>query len=138
MAWKWVPLLFQELDLEFTRSRGAGGQHVNRTSSAAMLRWNLAQTKIFPEEQKQRLLSKLSSQLVGDGEILIRSEESRDAQMNKKKCLEKLERMIERAFYEAPPRKKTKPTRSSQIKRKDSKRHRGEIKKGRGKVDWDG
>jgi ribosome-associated protein len=136
MSWKWVPLLFQELELEFTRSRGAGGQHVNRTSSAALLRWNLAGSRALSDEQKQKLLSRLSSQLVGDGEVLIRSEESRDAQMNKKKCLEKLERLIERAFYEAPPRKKTKPTRSSQARRKDNKRRRGDIKKSRGKVDW--
>lgn len=127
-----------ELDLEYTRSRGAGGQHVNRTSSAALLRWSLRQSKALSEEQKQRLLFKLQNQLVGDGEILIRSEESREAPMNRKKCLEKLEHLIERAFYEPPPRRKTKPTRSSKVKRQTAKRLRGEIKKGRGKVgSWD-
>lgn len=125
-----------ELELEYTRSRGAGGQHVNRTSSAALLRWNVRESKAISEEQKQRLLLKLQSQLVGDGEILIRSEESREAPMNRKRCLEKLEGLIERSFYEPPPRRKTKPTRSSKVKRQTAKRLRGEIKKGRGKVDW--
>lgn len=138
MAWKWIPRIFHELEIESTRSRGAGGQHVNRTNSAALLRWDLKSSQALNEEQKQLLLRKLQAHLVGDGEVLLRSEEFRESQLNRKKCLEKLERLIERGFYVPPVRKKTRPTKSSQVKRQQNKKRRGEIKKARGKIsNWD-
>jgi ribosome-associated protein len=138
MAWKWIPLIFHELEIESTRSRGAGGQHVNRTNSAALLRWKVKDSQAITEEQKQTLLRQWQKDLVGDGEILLRSEEFRESQLNRKKCLEKLESRIERAFFIPPVRKKTKPTKSSQRKRQQNKKRRGEIKKARGKIlNWD-
>lgn len=127
-----------EIELEFVRSRGPGGQHVNKTNSAAMLRWNVITSQVLLEETRQNLLEKLANQITTDGDIVIRSDEFRDQDQNRQRCLEKLDEMIERALFKPKERKATKPTRSSQTKRKDTKRYRGQIKSGRGKVsDWD-
>jgi len=131
---KYVPRISFELELEYTRSRGPGGQHVNKTNSACLLRWNVPGTVCFSEEDKMILLSKL--RMTNDGDIILRSDEYRDQESNRKKVLEKLEAMIEQAFFVPKKRKATKPTRSSQRKRRDEKRNRGEVKAGRGKVDW--
>lgn len=135
---KYVPLIMHEIELEFVRSRGPGGQHVNKTNSAAMLRWNVTVSKVIKEETRQTLLEKLSNQITSDGDILIRSDEFRDQDQNRQRCLEKLDEMIDRALFVPKARKATKPTFSSKVKRKESKRHRGDIKSKRGKVsDWD-
>jgi ribosome-associated protein len=131
---KYVPRISFELELEYTRSRGPGGQHVNKTNSACLLRWNVPGTVCFSEEDKMLLLSKL--RMTNDGDIVLRSDEHRDQESNRKKVLEKLDAMIEQAFFVPKKRKATKPTRSSQRKRQDEKRNRGEVKAGRGKVDW--
>ncbi len=127
-----------EIELEFVRSRGPGGQHVNKTNSAAILRWNVASSQVLLEETRQTLLEKLENQITVDGDILIRSDEFRDQDQNRQRCLEKLDDLIERALFVPKERKATKPSRSAKIKRKETKRHRGQIKSGRGKVsDWE-
>ena len=135
---KYVPHLLSEIELEYVRSRGPGGQHVNRTNSAAMLRWNVLQSQVIKPETKQTLLAKLATQITSDGDLLVRSDEFRDQESNRKRCLEKLEQMITDALFVPKKRRATKPTRTSQEKRKDLKKHRGHIKSNRGKVkSWD-
>lgn len=131
---KYVPTILFEIELEYTRSRGPGGQHVNKTNSACLLRWNVPGTVCFSEEDKMVLLSKLRT--TSDGDLILRSDEHRDQESNRKKVLEKLDELIARAFFVPKARKATKPTRSSQRKRREEKKIRGEIKAGRGKVDW--
>ncbi|MBX3040849.1 MAG: aminoacyl-tRNA hydrolase, partial [Bdellovibrionaceae bacterium] len=97
---------------EAVRSRGPGGQNVNRTNSAAILRWHLPSTKL-PEPVRSRLLEKLVTQLTSEEMILIRSEESRDLEINKKTCLEKLKKLIDQALFVPKKRIKTKPGRSA-------------------------
>jgi ribosome-associated protein len=118
-----------EVQFEFTRSRGAGGQHVNRTESAAIIRWNLLQTKAFSEEKKARLIAKLQNQLNSEGELLVRSETHRDQDSNRKECLRKLEAILQKALFVPKKRIKTKPTKSSQRKRLESKKIHSEKKK---------
>lgn len=126
-------MLIAEIQFEFTRSRGAGGQHVNKTESAAIIRWNVWQTKAFPENKKARLMEKLGPNLNSEGELLIRSEAHRDQDSNRKDCLKKLDEIIAKALFIPKKRIKTKPTRSSQRKRLDSKKAHGEKKQLRGK-----
>lgn len=133
-----MPRILFEIELEYTRSRGPGGQHVNRTNSAALLRWSLSQTVGFSLEQKERLLERLSNQLSVDGDLILRCDEFRDQESNRRKCLEKLDSLIDRALFIPKKRKPTKPTRSSQLKRRQEKKHRGEIKSGRGRVRFEG
>lgn len=126
-----------EFQFETTRSRGPGGQNVNRTNSAVILRWNPSLSAAFSELERELLLRKLSTKLTTGGELLIRSEESRDQDQNRKNCLEKLEKILAVAFFVQKKRKATKPTKSSKRKRVDTKRHRGEIKSGRRSSSWD-
>ncbi|RYZ69251.1 MAG: aminoacyl-tRNA hydrolase [Proteobacteria bacterium] len=123
------PELLREITFETTRSRGAGGQHVNRTESAVILRWNLIETEAYGGVHKERLITKLGTQLTKEGEILIRSETQRDQDSNKKDCLRKFEEMIAKALFVPKKRIKTKPSKSSQRKRLDSKKSHSDKKK---------
>lgn len=132
---KWISKIPEnELRFEFTRSGGPGGQHVNKTNTAAVLRWNLDTTLGFSEHQKIKLQEKLS--VTQEGDIIIRSEEFRDQERNKKRCLEKLDLILERALFIPKKRKATKPTRAQKEKRLKGKKIRSEVKKLRTKKDW--
>lgn len=128
MSFRWS-LPYSELELSFVRSRGPGGQNVNKTNSACQLRWNLQSTASLPDEVKVRLLLKLASRLTEDGDLLLRSDQFRDQEANKKACIERLVEIIQQALHEPKPRRKTKPTKSSVRKRLNSKGLRSEIKK---------
>ncbi|MBX2986599.1 MAG: aminoacyl-tRNA hydrolase [Bdellovibrionaceae bacterium] len=119
-----------EVWFEAVRSRGPGGQNVNRTNSAAILRWHVPSTKL-PEHVKNRLLEKLANKLTVDGELVIRSEETRDLEMNKKNGWKKLRDLIDAALFVPKKRIKTKPGKSAVRKRLDSKRKQGDKKRQR-------
>ena len=132
---KWVGRIpYNELNFEFSRSGGPGGQHVNKTNSAAVLRWNVDATLAFSEDQKIRLQERLK--LTNTGELIVRSEESRDQEKNKKKCLEKLDSILEKALFVPKKRKATKPSRAQKEKRIKTKKIRSDVKKSRSKKDW--
>lgn len=125
---------FSEMDFSYVRSRGPGGQNVNRTNSAAVLRWNLAASQVFSEEQKGRLLAKLASQLTEDGDLIIRSDVHRDQDQNRSECIARLHALLRKALFVPKRRVATKPTRSSVKKRLDSKRRHAEVKASRQKI----
>jgi ribosome-associated protein len=129
-------LLLHEIEFEVTRSGGPGGQNVNRTNSAVILRWNVLESQSFTFDQRQRLLTFLAPRLTRAGELLIRSEESRDKEMNRKRCFEKLESILAEALFVPKKRKKTRPTRGSKERRHESKKQRSNIKSSRRKVDY--
>ncbi len=131
---KYVPRIIHEIELEYVRSRGPGGQHVNKTNSAVLLRWNFRNSYAFTDEEKYLIQEKLKNLATTDGDLIFRADEFRDQDSNRKKCFEKLDSALEKAFFVHKKRKATKPTRSSQRKRQDEKRHRGKIKSGRGRV----
>jgi ribosome-associated protein len=122
------PLPYHEFEFETSRAQGAGGQHVNRTESAVSLRWNLKNSNSIPIEIKEKLLHRLHSQLVGGGDLIIRSQESRSQLENKEVCVKKLLHLLKKALTPVKKRINTRPTRSSQRKRVEEKKHRGEIK----------
>lgn len=129
-------ILLYEVEFEVTRSSGPGGQNVNRTNSAVILRWNVLESQSFTEEKRLQLLAFLGPRLTRAGEVLIRSEESRDKEANRKRCFEKLEALLEKAFFVPKKRKKTRPTRSSKEKRHESKSRRADVKKSRKRIDY--
>ncbi len=132
---KWIGRIpYSELNFEFARSGGPGGQHVNKTNSATVLRWNVHTTLAFSEEQKIKLQEKLK--LTNTGELIVRSEESRDQEKNKKKCLEKFDSILDKALFVQKKRKATKPSRAQREKRIKSKKIRSEVKKSRRSKDW--
>jgi len=122
-----------EIWFEYVRSRGPGGQHVNKTNSAAILRWHVPSSQAFSEEQKETILSKLSNHINSEGFLLLRSDQFRDQDQNRNACVDKLQLILKRALHKPKKRIKTKPSRSSVRKRIDSKKAHGEIKKNRQK-----
>lgn len=127
---------YSELSFQVARSGGPGGQNVNKTNSAVIVRFHVESSSVFSENQKARLLSKLSSKLTQSGELLIRSEEFRDQDRNKSACIEKLYQMLTAALFVPKKRIKTKPTKSSQRKRVEGKKKEGEIKALRKKISY--
>ncbi|MEQ1876162.1 MAG: alternative ribosome rescue aminoacyl-tRNA hydrolase ArfB [Bdellovibrionia bacterium] len=118
------------------RSRGPGGQNVNKVSSAALLFWKFETSPSISAEQKHLIRAKLPNWVNKEGEIFVRSDEYRDLERNKARCLEKLEELLTRAFHRPKPRRATKPTRASKQRRLDTKKRRGDTKKQRGSKDW--
>jgi ribosome-associated protein len=130
-------ILKSEVRYRAVHSSGPGGQNVNKVASAALLLWPLWPSKALDHQQKQILWSKLQNHLNEDHEIWIKSTEFRDLGRNKSRCLDKLCELLTKALYVPPPRKPTKPKRSAQKKRIESKRTRGETKELRRKPKLD-
>ncbi len=123
------------LEAVFTAVRGGGpgGQNVNKVSSAAMMTWDFKASAMLSEEQKALIEEKLQGNINRDGMMYVRSEEFRDLERNKARCIEKVLERLKIAFHRPKPRKATRPSYSSQRKRMDSKSRRGDIKKMRRK-----
>lgn len=126
-----------ELEITASRSGGAGGQHVNKTDTRITLRWNIKNTTILTEEQKQRILEKLSARITQDGDLIIHNSESRSQQQNKKNTFNNLAAIIRNALHVPKKRIATKISKTLREARLKSKAHRGEIKKMRSKKTLD-
>lgn len=126
----------REVNWSAVTSRGPGGQNVNKVASAALLTWPFRQSLALNEEQKQLLAEKLHTRINHADELYLRSDEYRDFPRNKDRCLEKLKQLVGHALHKPKARRATKPTRASRLKRKESKKRRAEVKRGRGKVDY--
>ena len=123
-----------ELMESATRASGAGGQHVNTTDSAVILRFNVALSPSLPDAVKHRLAVLAGSRMTNDGVLILRSEGSRSQFENKREVRERLIAMIVEATFVPKKRRPTKPTKASQTRRVDGKVKRASIKAGRGKV----
>jgi ribosome-associated protein len=128
--------LRHEVYFKAVRSRGPGGQNVNKVSSAALMYWDFQYSRLLTEFQKQRLSERLQGVINSEGQIFLRSDEFRDLEQNKSRCLEKLNDLIEQALHIPKKRRATKPTYSSQRKRVESKTKHGETKRLRRKVEY--
>jgi ribosome-associated protein len=127
-------LFLSEIVFKAVRSRGPGGQNVNKVSSAAMAFWNVQTSALFSVEQKDRIIQKLQNSLNHSGEIYVRSDEFRDLERNKQRCLEKLKQMIAQALHKPKQRRPTRPTKASKLRKQVSKIHRSETKAQRKKL----
>jgi ribosome-associated protein len=97
-----------ELEVKASRSSGAGGQHVNKTSSRIEISWNVRDSHVISDEQRQTLLEKFASRLSNDGAVRIVASEMRSQKQNRERAETRLADLIRRALT---PRKKRKPTR---------------------------
>ena len=125
--------LVQELSFKAVRSSGAGGQHVNKTSSKIILSLDLENSQAFSEEEKSRVLKKLSSRLTNAGELILESQGSRSQHRNKEEAISRLLDIIKDALKKPKARKKTRPTKASKLKRLREKKIRSEKKGNRQK-----
>lgn len=131
-----VDELAREVSYQAQRSRGPGGQNVNKVASAVLLTWNYAGSRLLDADQKARVGEKLATSLNSHGEIQVRSDEFRDQERNKARALEKLAAKLEAALFIPKARRATRPTKASRLRRQDSKVQRSRTKQLRGKVDW--
>ena len=133
----WLRIDEDELVWKATRASGPGGQHVNKTSTAIELRFDVRNAPALPEDVKARLETLAGSRLTQDGVLILFSQGSRSQEMNRQDAQERLVDLIRRATERPKPRKATKPTYSSKLKRLDGKAKRGTVKSGRGRVKFD-
>ncbi len=123
-----------ELVESFTRASGPGGQHVNTTDSAVLLRFDVVASPGLPEAVKHRLAVLAGSRLTKEGVLTLRADASRSQEMNRREVRERLFELIREATIVPKKRRATKPTKASQVRRVDAKKGRSQVKAGRGKV----
>lgn len=123
-----------ELFESFTRASGPGGQHVNTTDSAVLLRFDVVASPGLPDAVKQRLALLAGSRLTKDGVLTLRADGSRSQELNRREARERLFDLIREATIVPKKRRPTKPTRASQTRRVDAKKGRAQVKAGRGRV----
>lgn len=118
-----------ELSISVSRASGPGGQHVNKTSSRVTLRWNVAKSTALTDTERARIMVRLQSRIVGEGEILIHVESERSQLQNKKIARARLCQLLREALRIKKTRIATKPTSGSKSKRLEGKKRRGILKK---------
>ena len=126
-----------EVQFEMTRGGGPGGQKVNKTASRITLVWDLMESPSLTNHQRDRLLRKLGSRLSKEGVLRIDVQSERSQGANKREAVDRFSDLLRDALREQKPRKKTKPTTGSKKRRLADKKKRGDLKRDRGRRDWD-
>ena len=122
-----------EVDISAIRAQGAGGQNVNKVSSAAHLRFDIHASSL-PDGVKQRLLALADQRITAEGTVVIKAQTHRSLPRNQSDALARLQALVDEVTAPDVPRRATKPTRASKRRRLDGKAQRGQIKAGRQRV----
>lgn len=129
--------VIRELIFKAARSGGAGGQHVNKVATKAILIFDLEQSEAFTAEEKSILLSRLGTRLNKQGRIMVQADDTRSQLKNRKIAESRLLEILEKGLQKTKPRKKTKPTKASHEKRLASKKILSVKKQSRRKPETD-
>ena len=119
----------RELSVEFVRSSGPGGQHVNKTSTQAQLRWNVWASAALQNDQKTRVAEKLQSRLTASGDLILTCDQNRSRERNLEAVCTRLGRLVAESLQRPKSRRPTRPTRGSQRRRLEAKKQRSETKR---------
>ncbi|WP_296236446.1 alternative ribosome rescue aminoacyl-tRNA hydrolase ArfB [Psychrobacter sp. UBA5136] len=130
-----ISLNDSEVEINAIRAQGAGGQNVNKVSSAIHLRFDIRASSLS-NVIKQRLLDSKDSRITKEGVLIIKAQQFRTQERNRIDALERLQSFILQATHVQKTRKPTKPSKSAKRKRVDEKTQRGKTKALRGKVDF--
>jgi ribosome-associated protein len=123
----------EEVEFVALRSQGPGGQNVNKVSSAVQLRFDIAASSL-PAHVKERLLALADQRLTRQGVLVIKAQSSRSQEQNKADAMDRLNELVAEAAKRIVPRKPTKPTYGSKLRRLEAKTQRSSVKASRGKV----
>ncbi len=121
-----------EIQFEFVRSSGPGGQNVNKVATAVQLRFDASTSPSLPEEVRARLIRLAGKRVTGDGVLVIEARRFRTQEQNRYDALEKFYELLKKAYEKPKQRRKTKPTKASHEKRLKEKKVRSQVKRGRG------
>jgi ribosome-associated protein len=126
-------IIRRELVFTASRSDGPGGQNVNKVNSKITLKFDILNSKVLDEDQKNTVIGKLASEVTKDGVLILTSQEYRSQLQNKEVVISKFEKLLSRAFEKKKKRKATKPSKSSVQERITQKKRNAEKKKWRQK-----
>jgi len=128
-------IFIPEHEIEFSaiRAQGAGGQHVNKTSSAVQLRFDVRRS-CLPVEMKQQILRLSDQRISSQGVIVIKAQTHRSQEKNRQEAKQRLQALLEKGLLRKKPRRPTRPSKSSVKKRLEGKQQRGKLKNLRGRV----
>jgi ribosome-associated protein len=119
----------REIEEQFVRASGPGGQNVNRVATAVQLRFDAAGSPSLPEEVRKRLMRLAGSRLTREGVVVIEARRYRTQEQNRKDALERLIALVRKAAERRRSRKPTRPTGASRRRRLDAKTKRGRLKR---------
>lgn len=122
---------YKEIKITFSRSGGAGGQNVNKTSTKAILHWSVGNSQVLSLEEKARVRTKLANRINNNDEVVLMSDEERSQPQNRDLAIARLQSLVASALHVPKKRRPTRPTKASKLRRIESKKIRSQVKSGR-------
>ena len=126
-----------EIQMDFIRSSGPGGQNVNKVASAVQLRFDIDASSALSDEVKHRLRSLARNRVTTEGILILEAKRFRTQEQNREDAIQRFVELVQRSLHRPKARKRTKPTQGSKEKRLKEKRQRGELKKSRQNKSFD-